>query len=135
MDASRALIAIRRSSRDGVASAFVGIRPRVATANPPRASTSSVTTIPMMKLRIFLLIRYSLIRFQPARFSHDITDLGQKIFFLRRRERHRGILRRDADYGTVQVVEYLFVNDRRDLASDAAGTHVFMQYDDFVCLT
>src|SRR3984885_13420151 len=53
MEASSALVATRRSSRGGVASALVGTRPRVASARPNRASIARVIMIPRMKLRIF----------------------------------------------------------------------------------
>ena len=51
---------------------------------------------------------------------------------MRWRERNRGVLRGDADDGTVEVVEHFFINDSCDFTSEAAGAHVLVQQNDFV---
>src|SRR5690349_1795327 len=52
MDASRAVMAIRRSNCGGATFAAVGIRPSIAIPRPPKPSSSMVTITPRMKFFI-----------------------------------------------------------------------------------
>ena len=54
------------------------------------------------------------------------------MFLLRRREWDRRIQSGDADDWRVEIVESFLVNDGGDFSSDAAGSRVFMQKNDFM---
>src|SRR5436309_325337 len=103
--------------------------------SPAANSPTIVTIIPSMKLRMFppqpaRILSRSSICLQPARFFHDIAQLREEMFLLRRRKRHRRVQGSDTKNRSVQVVECLFVDDRSDFAANAAGPRVLVQDDD-----
>src|SRR3954451_9191040 len=138
MDASIALIAIRRSRLDGLASALVGKSPNCAINSTTMNAATIVRMVPSTKARMCSPIvenpnrqpnffSNSLVCFQPARFFDNVPQLRKKVFFLRRREWHWGVDRRNAHNGAIQIVKRFFVDDCGNLPSNAAGARVFMQ--------
>src|SRR5579872_4179123 len=72
------------------------------------------------------------VRLEAARLTNHVRDLGQKVVFQRRRERHRRVTRDDAHDGSVQVIEDFFIYDGGNFSSDAAGARVLVQDNDLV---
>src|SRR5579864_8823189 len=108
----------------------------------PANSRNRVTITPRMKARISppkeyrathrLQVTDQSVRVQPARFFDNVPQLGQEMFLLRRREWDRRIQSGDADDWRVEIVESFLVNDGGDFSSDAAGSRVLVQKNDFV---
>src|SRR5205807_3198502 len=71
---------------------------------------------------------------QATSLTHQIGNFGQEKLLLRWRKRNWRIERRQADDGTIEVVERFFVNDRGNFSGQTSGARVFVQDDDFVGL-
>src|SRR5262245_49466995 len=65
---------------------------------------------------------------------HHILHLRQEEMFERRRERDGRIERRNANDGTVKILEGLFIDNGGDLAGKTTGLGVFVEKNDFVGL-
>src|SRR5689334_3143957 len=76
----------------------------------------------------------SSVRFEPARLLDQIAHLWQKTFLLRRRERYWSVQRGYPHNRAIEIVERFLVDDRGNLAGNAAGASILVQHDDLVRL-
>jgi hypothetical protein len=68
-----------------------------------------------------LVVATTSICFQPPGLSQHVAYLGEEVFFLRRRERYRGILGGDAYDGAVESIESFLIDDGRNFAGEPSG--------------
>src|SRR5678815_5621072 len=74
----------------------------------------------------------ALVRLQFSGLANHVTDLRQKIFFLRRGKGHRSIERCDTNDRAIEIIERFYIYDRRDLSGESARARVLVEQDDLV---